>query len=103
MFSVQERQQEIGIRMALGAVPREILTLILRRGFRLATIGIATGSLIAIGMTKAIGSAVLRTTEFDLVSLLYAALILQATCLAACLIPSLRAARENPSTVLRIQ
>ena len=100
-FAVQERRQELGIRMALGAVPREILALIVRRGLRLGLFGLAAGTALGLGMTKAIGSAVLRSSQMDLLSLFYAMTLLLVTCLLACVLPGLRAAGQNPAAVLR--
>lgn len=101
MFSVQERHQEIGIRMALGAVPSHIIRLVIHRGLRLGLIGIGLGMIIGFLMTKAISKAILGTGSLDLVSLFYATLILLASSLLACLIPGLKAASADPVAVLR--
>jgi predicted permease len=101
MFSVQERHQEIGIRMALGAVPSQILKLVIQRGLRLGTIGIVLGMIIGVLMTKALAKAILGTSTLDFVSLFYATLILLGSSLLACLIPGMKAAAADPVEVLR--
>jgi putative ABC transport system permease protein len=100
-YSVAQRTREIGVRMALGAKPRDVTRMILGRGLRLSLVGLAAGGALAIGL-----SALLRSLLVG-VSLaapgIYAgtagALVLVA--LAACVIPAQRAARVDPVVALR--
>ncbi len=101
LFAVQQRQREIGIRMAMGALRKDIIEMILKRGLRLGGIGIGIGVLLALGMTQALGSAMLGTSGIDFLSLLLSASMLLGVSLLACLWPSVRAARSNPMQVLR--
>ena len=98
---VTRRKQEIGIRMALGAKPRAILGLVVRRGMVLSATGVSLGLLAAILLTRAISSLLYGVTRFDLVTFASVPALLVAVALAACLIPASRAALMDPVKALR--
>jgi predicted permease len=100
-FTVSQRTPELGIRMALGAQPGQVVGLVMRSGLQLVAIGLV------IGLAAASGTALLiRTLLFDvqpLDPLVYAAVAIVFTTVAslACLLPSLRASRIDPLDALR--
>jgi predicted permease len=94
------RSQEIGIRLALGAAPGGIARLVLGHGLRLAGTGVAIGVLVALAVTRLLGSLLFETSQSDPVSFAGAALLLLLAALAACTAPALRAARINPLSEL---
>jgi putative ABC transport system permease protein len=98
---VTRRRQEIGIRMALGARPQAILTMVLRRGMTLAAIGVVAGVVGAFALTSVLNTLLYGVTRFDPTTFIVVPLILAAVALAACLIPAGRAARVAPLVALR--
>jgi len=100
-YQVAIRTREIGIRSALGADRRSIVTMVLRNGLRLAIIGVALGVVIAGGVARLLQSLLYNTAAIDASS--YAATasgVLLIAVTAAC-VPALRAARVSPMTALR--
>ena len=100
-YAVAQRIREIGVRMALGANPRDVTRMILGRGLKLSAFGLAAGVALAIGL-----SALLRSLLFGVSAaapLVYVgtAGVLIVVALAACLIPAQRAARVDPVVALR--
>lgn len=100
---VAARTPEIGIRMALGATRRDILTLVLRQGATSTFVGLLVGLLLALVMTRVIRSAVQGVSTIDLVSIVVTAVVLTATSLLATYIPARRAARVDPKTALQYE
>ena len=96
-----ERLHEIGIRMALGARPREILLLVVRQGMRHALTGIALGLLAALLLTRALTGLLYGINPLDRWTFAVAALLAALVALAACLIPAFRAAKVDPVSALR--
>jgi predicted permease len=100
-YSVSQRTQEIGIRMAVGAQRSDVLVLILRGGLKLVMIGIAVGLAGALVLTSLLRSLLFGVTAHDpLVFAGNAALLFGVAC-AACLIPAIRAIRTDPMVALR--
>jgi len=99
-YSVTQRTQEIGVRMALGAQTRDILQLVLRQGLALTAIGIAAGLLGALAATRLIGSLLYEVPTNDFVTFAAISILLAAVALLACFIPARRAATVNPVTAL---
>jgi putative ABC transport system permease protein len=100
-FTAAQRTHEIGVRMALGAVRREVVMLIVRRGMRLALIGIAIGLAGAYGLGRVMHSTLYGVQSADVVSLLAVAVLLFTVALAACWLPARRSARTDPMQALR--
>jgi putative ABC transport system permease protein len=98
---VTRRRQELGIRMALGAKPGAILSLVVQRGMALAATGVSLGLMAAVLLTRAISTLLYGVTRFDAVTFLTVPAILVVVALAACLIPASRAAMMDPVRALR--
>jgi putative ABC transport system permease protein len=100
-YSVAERRQEIGIRLALGAEPSHILRLVLRQGLILASTGIAAGLFLALAFTHLLGSLLYQTGTRDLATFLGAPWLLLGIALLASYLPARRAMRVDPVESLR--
>jgi putative ABC transport system permease protein len=100
---VQQRTAEIGMRMALGARVANIFGMVLGRGVALAIAGLVIGSGAALMLSSLIASLLFQTSASDPVAISAAAALLLATALAACWLPSWRAARVDPLIALRHQ
>ncbi len=100
---VAARTPEIGIRMALGATRRDILTLVLCQGATSTFVGLLVGMLLALVMTRVIRSALQGISTIDLVSIVVTVVVLTATSLLASYIPARRAARVDPMVALRYE
>jgi len=102
-YSVAARRQEIGIRMSLGANPRDILKLIVRQGMRLALIGVAIGLAASSALTRLISTLLFNVSASNPLAFTVAAVALSATAAAACYIPARRATKVDPMVVLRYE
>ena len=102
-YSVQQRTQEIGIRMALGATRGNVLGMVLGLGARLAAFGIATGLLAAWMVTRAMESFLYEVRATDPFTFATVSLVLMGVALLACYIPARRAMRVDPMTALRYE
>jgi putative ABC transport system permease protein len=100
---VASRTPEIGIRMALGATRRNILTLVLRQGATSTFVGLLVGTLLAFVMTRVIRSALHGISTIDLVSIVVTVAMLTATSLLASYVPARRVARVDPMEALRYE
>jgi ABC-type antimicrobial peptide transport system permease subunit len=102
-YSVGQRTREIGVRMALGAQRRAVYQLILKESGRLATLGIAGGTLCSLAATRLLRSMLFRVSPWDLGTLVCVAFVLVAAALLASYIPAWRAASINPTEALRAE
>ena len=100
-YSVSRRTREIGIRMALGAQPREVLTMVLGEGMRLAGIGIVLGAAGALAVTRFLSAHLYGITATDPVSFVGVALLSAAVAALACYLPARRAMLVDPVLALR--
>ena len=100
-FTVAERRREVAVRLALGASPRSIVTLILRGGLAVAMIGITAGTAVALATSTVLGSLLYGVAPTDPWSFAAAAGVLFASAALACYLPARRAARLDPAGVLR--
>jgi putative ABC transport system permease protein len=102
-YSVASRTQELGIRMSLGAEPRDILKLVVKQGMRLALIGVAIGLVASLALTRLISTLLFGVSASDPLAFSLAAMVLVATALVACYLPARRATRVDPIVVLRFE
>lgn len=102
-YVVARRTREIGIRMALGATPREVLWLVLKEGLFLTGAGLAVGLGFAAGIGVLLGSWLYQVSSFDPLVFAAAPAVLMAASLAACYLPALRATRIQPTVALRTE
>jgi putative ABC transport system permease protein len=100
-YFVTQHTQEIGVRMALGARPRDAMSLVLRHGLRLALIGGAAGLLGALTLSRLMKSLVFGVGAIDPLTFALAPLLLVVVAMAACWIPARRATRVDPLAALR--
>jgi putative ABC transport system permease protein len=102
-YSVNQRTQEIGVRMALGAQPRDVLRLVVAEGMRVTLIGLCGGLLGAVVLSHAISSLVYGVKIHDPATFALVSVILGVVALGACAIPARRAARVDPMVALRYE
>jgi len=100
-YSVEQRTCEIGIRMALGAEPRDVRNMVLVEGARLGVLGIVSGVPPAIVLARVMNSLIVEMRSWDPVVFAGVALFLAAVAALASYLPSLRATRVDPVEVLR--
>jgi putative ABC transport system permease protein len=103
ILSVSQRTHEIGVRMALGARPGEIVGMVLRQGMALVLIGAAVGLAGAFALTHGMQKLLFRVAPSDPVTYVGVAAVLAAAALVACGIPARRAARVDPLVALRTE
>jgi|HubBroStandDraft_1064217.scaffolds.fasta_scaffold10172_2 predicted permease len=100
-YAVSERTHEIGIRMALGADPRQVLRLVVGQGMTLALIGLLLGLPLALGMGRAVGGLLYSVAPNDFATFAGVAVVLAGVAMVACYIPARRAMRVDPTVALR--
>src|SRR5262249_966994 len=100
-FSVAERTQEIGVRMALGARPAKVLGLVLANGFRLVSVGAAIGLIAALALSRFLETLLFGVTAHDPMTFATVAGLLALVSVVAVLIPAFRATTVNPIVALR--
>jgi putative ABC transport system permease protein len=102
-LAVSQRTHEIGVRMAIGARPGEIVRMILNQGMGLVLVGVAVGLAGAFALTNAVKSFLFQVTPNDPATFVGVAAVLAVSALAACYIPARRAARVDPLRALRTE
>jgi putative ABC transport system permease protein len=100
-YAVARRLPEFGVRMALGARPRDLLTMVLSDGLRLVASGAALGLLGALALTRLLRALLVGVESSDPPTFVAAVMFLSLVALAACLVPARRAARLDPMVALR--
>jgi putative ABC transport system permease protein len=99
--SVGERTQEIGVRIAIGATTRDVLSLVLAQGMRPVGIGLAIGLTASFGVTPLLQSQLVRVSAIDPLTLAITTLVLVVAALVGCAVPARRAMRVDPVVALR--
>jgi putative ABC transport system permease protein len=100
-YSASQRAQEIGVRVALGATPRDIVRWILGQAMRLTSAGLALGLVIHFTLSPLLASLIYGASPHDALSLLASVIVLGSLALAASYIPARRAVRGDPMAALR--
>jgi ABC-type antimicrobial peptide transport system permease subunit len=100
-YSVSQRRQEVGIRMALGAQAGQVVQLVLREAMTLAVVGIGIGILLSLAVTRLLGSLLFEVSATDMTTFIVTALMLVCVAGIAGYIPARRAARVDPLVALR--
>jgi putative ABC transport system permease protein len=102
-YSVAQRTNEIGIRLALGAQSRDVLWMVVKQGSVLIGLGLAIGLLGAYAATRVIASLLFGVTAKDPVTFAAVALLLGGVALLACYVPAWRATKVDPMEALRCE
>ena len=102
-LAVSQRTHKIGVRMAIGARPTEIVCMILGQGMVLALIGLVIGLASAYALTSAVKSLLFQVAPNDPVTFFSVAAVLAFSALAACYLPARRAAQVDPLRALRTE
>jgi putative ABC transport system permease protein len=100
-YGVAQRKNELGLRLALGAQPHDVMNLILRQGLRLISVGLVLGLVSALALTRLMKSLLFGVNATDAVTFAAVTLLLLVVALLACLIPARRATRVDPLATLR--
>jgi ABC-type antimicrobial peptide transport system permease subunit len=102
-YSVSQRTNEIGVRMALGANRRTVLAQVLRQGMRLTVIGIAMGLALSFAVTRLLAGLLYGIKPGDLLTYFAVSLLLAAVAFVSCYFPAHRAASIDPMQALRAE
>jgi putative ABC transport system permease protein len=102
-YSVALRTREIGLRLAVGAQPRQVLMLILKQGFVLTVVGVVFGLAAAFALTRLLSGLLFGVTAVDVTTFTTISLLLVVVSLLACYLPARRAMRIDPLRALRYE
>lgn len=102
-YSVVRRTREIGVRMALGAQTRNVLSVVIRQGMTLTVVGCVLGMILAVALTRVVSSLLYGVTATDPLTFILTIVLLCAVALVSCWLPARRAARIDPMEALRYE
>ncbi len=102
-FSVSARTREFGIRIAMGAQPRNILTNVLTEGVIMAVIGVAAGAVLGFGSVRFVGRYIGEIHQLGALAFFASAFVILAAVVTASAVPAARAARVNAVEALRTE
>jgi putative ABC transport system permease protein len=100
-YLVQQRTHEVGVRMALGAQPSDVLRLVVGHGAKLTSAGVIAGVLASLALTQLMSNLLFDVSATDPLTFAAVALLLAIVALAACYVPARRAAALEPLVALR--
>ncbi len=100
---VAQKRPEIGVRLALGARPRDVVALVVARGMKLVAIGSAIGLALAFAMSRMLSSLLFGVDAYDPLTFAGVPIVLALVALVACLVPARRAASVDPNVALRYE
>jgi putative ABC transport system permease protein len=102
-YTVAQRTQEMGLRVALGAQTRDVLQLVLGQGVRLILLGLAVGLVVSLALTRVLAGMLFGVTPTDPVTFVVVSLLLAGVALLACYLPARRATKVDPLVALRYE
>jgi len=102
-YSVALRTRELGLRLAVGAQPRQVLLLVLKQGFLLTIVGVVLGLAAAFALTRLLSGLLFGVGAVDVTTFATISLLLVVVSLLACYLPARRAMRIDPLTALRYE
>jgi predicted permease len=100
-YSVSQRTQEIGIRMALGARAIDVWRMVLRHGIAITAAGLALGLICAFGVSRVVANLLYGVSATDRTTFILISVLLSIVAMAACVIPALRATRVDPVIAIK--
>lgn len=100
---MRRRVRELGLRMALGASARQVLTTVMREGFALTIVGVIIGFGLSLAAGRVLGQALYGITPTDPITYVGVFTLLSGVSLLACYVPARRAARIDPMKALRVE
>ena len=100
-YGASQSTRELGLRMALGAGAGDLLRLVISRGVRLTTVGVAIGAIAALTLTRLMGNLLYKVSPRDPLSFCAAFIVMTLVALVACFLPAWRATHIDPVRALR--